>query len=189
MPHGASLRTYSSGCPTGQVCATRRHVCPRSSSEPPGRDWKCRTAAPSRHDRREDSFRALSPPAPFFPDIPDSPRRAVPRRDAPQDRRPPTRQVLPVSFPGLRPAPFSIRRNERVSFCAPLLGWTAFLKGLMQRFLIYYIPLFADCKFRNRLHPASGIGVPDEVVRSCKSSHNTAPRSGAAASCIHFSGV
>ena len=48
--------------------------------------------------------------------------------------------------------------------------------------LFYYIPLFADCKFRNRLHPAFDIGVPNESALSYKNSHNAAPRSGAAAS-------
>ena len=48
--------------------------------------------------------------------------------------------------------------------------------------LFYYIPLFADYKFWNRLDLESDIGVPNESAWSCKSSHNAAPRSGAAAS-------
>ena len=41
--------------------------------------------------------------------------------------------------------------------------------------MVYYIPLFADCKFRNRLHPASDIGVPNESAWSCENSQNAAP--------------
>lgn len=48
--------------------------------------------------------------------------------------------------------------------------------------LVYCIPLFADCKFRNRFHPASDIGVPNESAWSYKNSHNALSRSGAAAS-------
>ena len=36
--------------------------------------------------------------------------------------------------------------------------------------LVYYITLFADYKFRNRLHQASDIGVPNESAWDCKNS-------------------
>ena len=39
-----------------------------------------------------------------------------------------------------------------------------------KRPLSYYIPLLADYKCRNRLDPASDIGVPNESAWSCKNS-------------------
>ena len=53
---------------------------------------------------------------------------------------------------------------------------------MLPKHLGYYILLPADYKFKNRLRPASDIGLPNESASSCKNSHNAAPQSGAAAS-------
>ena len=51
------------------------------------------------------------------------------------------------------------------------------MKRLVQRSLVYYIPLLADCKFRNRLHLESDIEVTNESIWNYKNSHNVRHRS------------